>query len=911
MYWDIIVLSECWLPKTDNIPNINDYNYYMTKKNLTQNEGVVIYINSMLNVIVEEPDIAECNCLALKLNGDTLIVAIYRPWGILDPTKFIESLNKYLHNNSSMKTISLLGDINIDIIENNDISSRYLDMLCSHGMLTTYNYPTHNKTCLDHIILKTKLQAYCYVSETTVTDHYSTFLILETSANIHRQSQKSYSYVNFEKLDIDLKSVDIGAIYKITDANLAANYLLNTIGNIVLTNTIIVKTSNRKKINKPWITTGILRCIRNRDKLHKKIKTNPNNHILKETYKRYRNFCNDLLKKLKREYNKNEIYSAAKKSNKKLWSAIIDAVNINKATMTPSELIASDPVISINKVNSFFVNIGKDYSDKIPQYSTTCNISRPHISHPKSMVLLDTDRAEIEAIISNLKSNCSAGRDNISGTILKKYRDLLTDPIVHICNLALSTGTFPDALKLAEVLPIYKSGNRDCVNNYRPISILPTISKILEKVIAVRFTNYLENNNLLSTSQHGFRPKHSTTQAVNELTNYIVTNMDAKKKVIVVFLDLAKAFDTVSVPLLLQKLELMGVRGLQHQLFRSYLTNRFQRVRIDQYHSNDLPILHGVPQGSILGPTLFLTYINDLCNIDIGEGKIISFADDTALLFRGDSWEEVYGEAQKGFNIVTKWLITNKLTLNTDKTKFLTFMTKKYHIPEHEYINIIAHSCDQMSVSCTCPALSRASEIKYLGVIIEDTLGFRQHIDALTIRMRKLTYIFRKLRHVSDPNMLKMVYLALCQSILTYCIPVWGGAPKSILLPLERAQRQILKICLFLPRLHPTCDLFKQSKVLTVRQLFILQIILLKHASLYFDPTYINKRRSHMVCSVVAFRNKMAGRFFCFLGSYLYNKVNKVLSLYATTKNQCKIKVTNWLLELAYQDTEDLLLVQC
>lgn len=183
-----------------------------------------------LNVLVEEPDICDCNCLALKLNIDTLIIAIYmayRPRGILDPTNLIESLNQYLLKNSNIKNISLLGDINIDILESSVISSKYLDMLCSHGMFSAYNYPTHNKTCLDHIILKTKLQASCYLSETTITDHYSTFLILETSTLIHKRSHEIISRIDYDKLEIALKSSDLNSIYTIIYANLATSYLVN------------------------------------------------------------------------------------------------------------------------------------------------------------------------------------------------------------------------------------------------------------------------------------------------------------------------------------------------------------------------------------------------------------------------------------------------------------------------------------------------------------------------------------------------------------------------------------------------------------------------------------------------------------------------------------------------------------
>jgi len=230
-----------------------------------------------------------------------------------------------------------------------------------------------------------------------------------------------------------------------------------------------------------------------------------------------------------------------------------------------------------------------------------------------------------------------------------------------------------------------------------------------------------------------------------------------------------------------------------------------------------------------------------------------------------------------------------------------------YLVNENNTLNIIAHSCTKPNAPCSCPLLERTSSVKYLGVIIDETHGFHQHIESLTGRVRKLVYIFKNLRYVSDFAIIKLVYLALCQSIVNYCVTIWGGAPSTTLLPLERAQRLILKVGLFLPRLYPTSKLYSLYGVLTVRQLFILQIILHKHSQLKFDSNYNNKRRKHDVCSNVNYRTKFSGKFFCFLGSYLYNKLNNILKFYPLTKYESKKIITDWLLSLDYKATEDLL----
>lgn len=342
------------------------------------------------------------------------------------------------------------------------------------------------------------------------------------------------------------------------------------------------------------------------------------------------------------------------------------------------------------------------------------------------------------------------------------------------------------------------------------------------------------------------------------------------------------------------------------ELFADYLKGRTQVVKVDDWVSGELPIEYGVPQGSILGPTLFLVYINNLCKIDLTNGKVITFADDTALLFYADTWEEVYKHAQNGFNQVSKWLNDNILTLNVDKTKFMTYSFRKQDQPN---IPIISHVCNLPHNNlCNCPRLSNTNIIKYLGVVLDNQLNFQHHIDALIPRVRKLIYIFKSLRHIADTSIIKMVYLALCQSLLSYCITSWGGAAKTYLLKLERAQRFILKVSCFLPIRYPTFDLYQRCKVLTVRQLFILMIVTRKHSELSYDPTKISSKRiTTAVCTTTRCNNSLTQNFYGYLGPYLYNNLNRQLLIYPLSRAECKNKVYSWLLGTDYETTECLL----
>lgn len=349
----------------------------------------------------------------------------------------------------------------------------------------------------------------------------------------------------------------------------------------------------------------------------------------------------------------------------------------------------------------------------------------------------------------------------------------------------------------------------------------------------------------------------------------------------------------------------MGIRGLPLQILSDYLSNRTQCVKIDGCLSGELSVAFGVPQGSVLGPTLFLVYVNQLCNLLLQNGKITAFADDTAITFAGDTWHEAFDSAQKGLDEVVNWLNENQLTLNTEKTKIICFSLRQSTQPPNSYTLIAHSSVCAITATCSCPKLTRAPTIKYLGVTLDDSLSFSAHIDLLTARIRKLIFVFKTLRHVAEAQIVKRVYLALCQSLLSYCVSAWGGAPKTAMIKLERAQRAVLKVSTFRPILFPTEDLYKCCKVLTVRQLFVLSTVLLQHRGTPY--AIITKRRKDKVCQHYRCNYSFAKRFVCFQGPQLYNKLNRKLNFYSLSTPSLKKSVTNFLLANNYFETELLL----
>lgn len=562
---------------------------------------------------------------------------------------------------------------------------------------------------------------------------------------------------------------------------------------------------------------------------------------------------------------------------------------------------------SINNVNNFFVNAGRNIAEKILQdlKTTENDLAAQHkcsYSPTNSFMLLGTDVTEITKIIKSLKNSSSSGWDGISSIYLKRFVNYLAVPITHLCNLSINSGLFPRLLKESIVVPIHKQGDVNNISNYRPISLLPTLAKILEKVINYRLVHYLESNNLLSENQYGFRRNKSTSEAIDTLVSHVVRCLDGKLKCLGVFLDLAKAFDTVSIPLLLCKLEKIGIRGLPLQLLKDYLTDRSQSVKIGDMYSPKSNINYGVPQGSVLGPTLFLIYFNTICQTELKNCRIIAYADDTVLLFTEKTWDGVKKVTEAGMQQIMTLLNKNLLTLNVSKTKCIPFSIKSNSsVPENYFIK--AHNCSHIS-NCNCYSLTIASSIKYLGIALDKNLNWKEHINNLKSRLRKLIPVFKKVRHLGCSHTNKIVYYSLCQSLLSYGIISWGSAPKTTLLKLERAQRFIIKVILYKRLRHPTTDLYKEFQTLSVRQLYIKHAILKQHT---IRRDYFSDRRSHVIYKVPLCNTKFAQSFSDFLCPFLYNCINKELVLEDKTKSLCEKLLRKYLNDYDYNQTEKLL----
>ena len=410
----------------------------------------------------------------------------------------------------------------------------------------------------------------------------------------------------------------------------------------------------------------------------------------------------------------------------------------------------------------------------------------------------------------NSLNNSSPGHDELPPFMAKTCLEGYIEPITHLVNESLKSGIFPSELKLARVVPIFKSGDPSLLTNYRPISVLSFFSKIFEKIVYSIVFDFLCENEILYDYQFGFRSKHSTQQALITLVDKVTKSLDRNNIVISLFIDLKKAFDTVHHKILLRKLYAYGIRGILLKWFESYLTDRSQYVIYDGVKSEIRPIECGVPQGSILGPLLFIFSMNDICNVSDLMFAIM-YADDTCFLMNGTDLHKLIKQLNAELDYLCTWFKSNKLSLNTQKTFYMIFHRARLKSIDGMDDNVIMDN----------NALTKVNSIKYLGVIVDYKLNWIDHITYVKNKISKGLGIMYKARRYLNKSSLKNLYHAYIYPYLTYCIEVWGCASKCQLNALLLLQKKIIRIMTFSPYLAHTDPIYKDLAILPFDKIVI------------------------------------------------------------------------------------------
>ena len=617
--------------------------------------------------------------------------------------------------------------------------------------------------------------------------------------------------------------------------------LFEKVNTIVDTHLPLKKVTEKdKKIQKkPWITSGIRKSIQQRDKLFNnfvKCKDPLRKDEFHRRFKIIRNKVVSITRTSKKLYFKS-FFEENSKNLKKTWSGIKSVINIHNANKSaPKSLLVNgevvkDPAKMANGLNDYFSTVAEKLQDSI--HSRDLDFSK-YLKNPTSnnFLLEPADPQEVLLIIHSLDSSKASGPSSIPTEVLKLIKNCICFPLTHIINLSFATGIYPSRLKEAKVTPIFKGkGDPQIDSNYRPISLLSNINKIFEKIVYKRLYSFLDKYNCIYELQFGFRAKHSTNHALLSLTEKVKAALDTKggKFACGVFIDLQKAFDTVDHSILLKKLEHYGVRGLANDWFKSYLTGRKQSTSINGSNSDLKDMKFGVPQGSVLGPLLFLIYINDLHNA-IKFSTVHHFADDTNLLVSNSCIKKVQDQINIDLKYLSNWLKANKIALNASKTEVLIFRHRKKPIMYRKNPTDPLRPW-KIDIKIDGKRIEPSTHVKYVGVLLDSHLEWNYHVDDLSAKLSRAVGMLAKIRHYVSTNTLNMIYHGIFSSLLLYGSQIWGQSNSSIS-KMEKLQNRALRIINFEGFRASTDALYKKSEILKFADSIKLSNFLFSHACL-------------------------------------------------------------------------------
>ena len=527
-----------------------------------------------------------------------------------------------------------------------------------------------------------------------------------------------------------------------------------------------------KIIRDPWITKGLSNSICKQKKLYLK-QLHFSDPDCTNKYISYRNVLKKLLIHSKLDYFNNKCLEY-KENSRKLWQLINQVIHKISRKSQVIESLRIDNLVRYSPMEitkgfcDHFATVGKTYSDKVQPPRVLVETYNEKIDMSNiSMFLSPTDSEEIKALIMNLPAKNSSGCDDISNNLLKKLCSSLFSPLEMIFNKSLNEGVFPELMKLADICPLFKSKLENDANNYRPISLLMTISKVLEKIVYQRTYSFMESTGQIYNSQYGFRSQHSCENTDAELTSEIVKGLQNGMYTVALFLDLSKALDTLEHEVLLDKMYRYGIRGTSLNWFKSYLENRKIRVKCQVASSRKLEysdyqiVNYGTPQGSCLGPLIFLIFTNDL-HQHLNHCASILFADDTTLYKTHRNLNYLKWCIQDDMQTLADWFKANKLTLNLEKTICLLFQQ--------------SGSCKELELVVDNVTIRTSKETKFLGMWLDQHLTWSTHIQKLVTKLKRNINLLKHGNRLMTTDCKRLVYFAHIQSHLQYGILLWGSS---------------------------------------------------------------------------------------------------------------------------------------
>lgn len=818
----------------DTLPNgVNDilidgfYCPYTINPHRDSNKGggLAIYVNhrvcdeqdlEVLDLGLDSPSSSACEYMFLKVNiklansnhKKTYIIGNFYRSPSTKPSHFLDKLENILSklDRHRHKQIILTGDLNIDLVkhEHEPNSQLLIDMTTRNGFIQVINRPTrvtdHSATLIDHIFTN---QIHNMLSSGIITydisDHLGIYITIALQDNIGIKHNIDGSTSPFSKFNAEnlanfqnlIKNETWEGILDEPDTQAKYDKFIKIYTGHYETAFPKTNSARRKKQRKnpkPWILPWLEEACDRKNKLYHAYVKDPitTNKI---RYDKMKKFVAKHIRLAKNKYYKTyfEQYSS---NSRKQWQLLNSLLNRQKSKTTTTKLqddngtVISNPADVAEQFNNYFSTIAEKLKEQIHNNTNPLGPTHSYQSHLKdpvvnSIYLQPSHPGEITETINSLKLKTTSDT-NIGALKAAAEVPSFNGILSNIINSSFAQGVFPSQLKVAKVIPIHKSGRKTDVSNYRPISLLSAFSKIFEKIMHTRVYNFLQCNNALNDMQYGFRKQRSCEHALLVAQNELLSALNKKQIALLLLIDFSKAFDMVNHDILLHKLSHYGIRGIANEWFKSYLRDREQFVSISGQHSTKQKLKYSVPQGSILGPLLFIIYINDMPNIN-ALAKFILYADDANIIITGNSLFEIEVIFNELSRALVNWVSHNELLLNIKKTNYMIF-TRKRSID----MGIFTPKIGNISIE-------RKPVARFLGVLVDEKLSWTYHIAAVKSKMSRYIGVLYKLKHILPLSARMLSFNSLVQSHINYCSLVWGACSNSKIESLFTTQKKAMR----------------------------------------------------------------------------------------------------------------------